>query len=163
MNCMKLLARHSFLVSGQHSEDCKAQIDSFFEKTTLVQYDKIFIDNDAIVNGGNEQFSERLKKGLDRNQAVLAKFIDELKTTGFEKRSDLPSLKQGYPSKVLHIIAHFLDGFISIDTAFYNLIDDSHWISAKTKEQLTSHPEKFWLIPLDCYSMTPREAALLHM
>ncbi len=160
---MKLLARHSFLVSGEHYEDCKAQIDSFFEKTTLVQYDKISIDNDAIVNGGNEQFSERLKKGLDRNQAVLAKFIDELKTTGFEKRSDLPSLKQGYPSKVLHIIAHFLDGFISIDTAFYNLIDDSHWISAKTKEQLTSHPEKFWLIPLDCYSMTLREAALLHM
>ena len=136
---MKLLGRHSFLVSGQHSEDCKAQIDSFFEKTTLVQYDKISIDNDAIVNGGNEQFSERLKKGLDRNQAVLAKFIDELKATGFEKRSDLPSLKQGYPSKVLHIIAHFLDGFISIDTAFYNLIDDSHWISEKTKEQLTSH------------------------
>ena len=163
MNCMKLLAHHSFLVSGQHYEDCKAQIDSFFEKTTLVQYDKISIDNDAIVNGGNEQFSERLKKSLDRNQAVLAKFIDELKTTGFVKRSDLPSLKQGYPSKVLHIIAHFLDGFISIDTAFYNLIDDSHWISAKTKEQLTSHPEKFWLIPLDCYSMTPREAALLHM
>jgi hypothetical protein len=160
---MKLLGRHSILVSGKHYEDCKAQIDSFFEKTTLVQYDKISIDNDAIVNGDNEHFSERLKKNLDRNTAVLAKFIDELKTTGFEKRSDLPSLKQGYPSKVLHIIAHFLDGFIGIDTVFYNLIDDSHWISAKTKEQLTSHPEKFWLVPLDCYSMTPREAALLHM
>jgi hypothetical protein len=160
---MKLLGRHSILVSGEHYEDCKAQIDSFFEKTTLVQYDKISIDNDAIVNGDSEHFSERLKKGLDRNTAVLAKFIDELKTTGFEKRSDLPSLKQGYPSKVLHIIAHFLDGFIGIDTVFYNLIDDSHWISAKTKEQLTNHPEKFWLVPLDCYSMTPREAALLHM
>ena len=163
MNCMKLLARHSILVSGEHYEDCKAQIDSFLEKTTLVQYDKISIDNEAVINGDNDHFPERLKSGLERNQAVLAKFIDELKTTGFEKRSDLPSLKQGYPSKVLHIIAHFLDGFIGIDTVFYNLIDDSHWLSSKTEEQLTRHPEKFWLVPLDCYSMTPREAALLHM
>lgn len=160
---MKLLAHHSILVSGEHYEDCKAQIDSFFEKTTLVQYDKISIDNNAIVNGDSEQFSERLEKSLDRNKAVLARFIDELKTTGFEKRSDLPSVKQGYPSKLLHIIAHFLDGFIGIDTVFYNLIDDSHWISSRTKEQLSKHPEKFWLVPLDCYSMTPREAALLHM
>lgn len=160
---MKILARHLILVSGEHYEDCRAQIDSFFEKTTLVQYDRISIDNDAVVNGGNEHFSARLKSGLDRNHAVLAKFIDELETIGFEKRSDLPSLKQGYPSKLLHIIAHFLDGFIGIDTAFYNLVDDSHWVSSKTGEQLTSQPEKFWLVPLDCYSMTPREAALLHM
>jgi len=160
---MKLLARHSILVSGKHYEDCRAQIDSFLENTTLVQYDKVSIDDDAVVNGDNDQFPERLKKGIERNQAVLAKFIDELETAGFEKRSDLPSLKQGYPSKLLHIIAHFLDGFIGIDTAFYNLIDDSHWIPSKTAEQLARHPEKFWLIPLDCYSMTPREAALLHM
>lgn len=160
---MKLLAHHLILVSGEHYEDCRAKIDSFFEKTTLVQYDKISIDNEAVVNGDNDRFPERLKNGLERNQAVLAKFIDELKATGFEKRSDLPSVKQGYPSKVLHIIAHFLDGFIGIDTVFYNLIDDSHWLSSKTEEQLTSHPEKFWLVPLDCYSMTPREAVLLHM
>ena len=134
---MKLLARHSILVSGEHYEDCKAQIDSYFEKTTLVQYDKISIDNNAIVNGESEHFSERLDKSLDRNKAVLAKFIDELKATGFEKRSDLLSLTQGYPSNVLHIIAHFLDGFIGIDTVFYNLIDDSHWITSKNKR--TTH------------------------
>ena len=82
---MKLLARHLILVKGQHYEDCRAQIDSFFEKTTLVQYDKISIDNEAVVNGDNDRFAERLKNGLEGNQAVLAKFIDELKTTGFER------------------------------------------------------------------------------
>ncbi len=160
---MKLLARHSILVSGEHYEDCSAQIHSFFEKTTLVQYDRISIDNAGVVNGNSDCFSEKLKNGLDQNQAVLKSLIEELGSTGFDKRSDLPELQQGYPSKVLHIIAHFLDGFIGIDTVFYNLIDDSHWIYPATEKLIGQNPEKFWLVPLDGYSMTPREAALLHM
>ncbi len=160
---MKLLARHSILVSGAHYTDCKAQIYGFFKKTTLVQYDKISIDSSGAVNGGNGCFAEKLQNSLEQNRIVLNKLVEELKTAGFEKSSDLPTLQQGYPSKVLHIIAHFLDGFIGIDSVFYNLVDDSHWVSPATQKQLADTPETFWLVPLDCYSMTPREAALLHM
>lgn len=160
---MKLLARHSILVSGEHYEDCKAQIYGFFKKTSLVQYDKIAIDSSGAVSGDNDCFAEKLESSLKQNRRVLTGLVEELKVAGFEKRSDLPDLQQGYPSKVLHIIAHFLDGFIGIDSAFYNLIDDSHWVSPSTRELLADKPETFWLVPLDCYSMTPREATLLHM
>lgn len=160
---MKLLARHTILVNAQHYKECKAQILGFFDKTSLVRYDKISIDNDAIVNGDSDIFQEALQNGIEQNRAVLDKLIEELKTTGFSNRSDLPHLEQGYPSKILHIIAHFLDGFIGIDTSFYNLIDDSHWVPSKTVDQLMEHPTTYWLVPLDCYSMTPREAVLLHM
>ena len=160
---MKLLARHTILVSGMNYQDCKAQILVFFEKTSLVQYDKLSIDDTSVVNGEDPRFPTQLQRGLEQNNAVLAKFIDELKATGFDKHSDLVNLKQGYPSKVLHIIAHFLDGFIGIDTVFYNLIDDSHWVSPEINKQIVSDPGQFWLVSLDCYSMTPREAALLHM
>lgn len=160
---MKLLARHTILVNAEHDKECKAQILGYFEKTSLVHYDKISIGSDAIVNGESAFFKEALENGIEQNKAVLDKFIEELKTTGFNNRSDLPDLEQGYPSKILHIIAHFLDGFIGIDTSFYNLVDDSHWVPRKTVEQLLEHPATFWLVPLDCYSMTPREAALLHM
>ncbi len=160
---MKLLARHSILVSGVNYSDCKAQIYGFFKKTSLVQYDRISIDSSAAVNGDNDCFAEKLQNSLEQNRIVLNKLIEELKTAGIETNSDLLNLPQGYPSKVLHIIAHFLDGFIGIDSAFYNLIDDSHWVSPATTEALAKNPETFWLVPLDCYSMTPREAALLHM
>jgi len=160
---MQLLARHSILVTGDRYEDCSAQIHSFFEKTSLVQYDRISIDDGGVINGDSSCFSEKLKNGMDQNETVLNSLIEELGSTGFDKRSDLPSLEQGYPSKVLHMIAHFLDGFIGIDTVFYNLIDDSHWITPATQKLIDEKPEKFWLVPLDGYSMTPREAALLHM
>ena len=160
---MKLLARHILLANSGSYEECKKQIVSFFEKTTLVQYDRISIDDDSVINGDHELFAAQLEDCLEQNRAVLDKFITELGTTGFSSVSDLPTLEQGYPSKVLHLIAHFLDGFIGIDTVFYNLIDDSHWVSTETRKLLDTDPGKFWLVPLDGYSMTPREAALLHM
>jgi len=160
---MKRLARHTILVSAASYQDCKAQIVGFFEKTSLVQYDKISIDDDSVFSGDDEHFFEQLKNVIDQNNGVLEKFIEELKATGFNNHTDLVHLRQGYPSKVLHIIAHFLDGFIGIDTVFYNLIEDSHWVSPETKKKIAEDPKQFWLVPLDCYSMTPREAALLHM
>ena len=160
---MKRLARHTILVSADSYQDCKSQILGFFEKTSLVQYDKISIDDDSVFSGDDEQFFEQLTTVIEQNNGVLAKFIEELKATGFNTHTDLVHLRQGYPSKVLHIIAHFLDGFIGIDSVFYNLIEDSHWVSPDTKKEIAEEPKRFWLVPLDCYSMTPREAALLHM
>ena len=160
---MKRLARHTLLAHGSTYEECKAQVLNFFEKTTLVQYDRVTIDEKNVLHGDHTRFPEQLDQCLQKNRAVLDKFITDLKSTGFSSFAELPNLEQGYPSKLLHIIAHFLDGFIGIDTVFYSLIDDSHWVSSQTREQMAADPGQYWLIPLDGYSMTPREAALLHM
>ena len=159
---MDLLARHMILSEGESSEACKIQVMNFFERTSLVRYDNIVI-RDVILSARDAKFSEELDRGLKRNQQTLHKFIDELGETGFESRADLVGLNQGYHSKILHIIAHFLDGFIGIDSVFYNLVDDSHWLSAETRDQIDQEPERFNLLYLECYSLTPREAALLHM
>jgi hypothetical protein len=65
--------------------------------------------------------------------------------TGIE---DLLALKPGYPSKVLHILTHMLDGFIGIDSAFYNLVEDSHWLSEPLRTTILRNPEGYWLVPL---------------
>lgn len=150
------------LTEGESPEACRIQVINFFERTSLVRYDNIVID-DVILSAKNPKFSEELDRGLRRNQQTLHKFIDELGETGFETRGDLVGLSQGYQSKILHIIAHFLDGFIGIDSVFYNLVDDSHWLTVDTREQIDQEPERFNLLYLQCYSLTPKEAALLHM
>ena len=159
---MELLARHMVLSEGESPETCRTQVINYFERTSLVHYDTIVIDED-ILCGSDPTFGQQLDLGLKRNRQTLDKFIEELGATGFEKRDDLMGLNQGYQSKILHIIAHFVDGFIGIDSVFYNLVDDSHWLSAATKKQIDREPERFNLLFLKCYSMTPKEASLLHM
>ena len=159
---MELLARHMVLSEGESPETCRTQVINYFERTSLVHYDTIVIDED-ILCGSDPKFGQQLDLGLKRNRQTLDKFIEELGATGFEKRDDLMGLNQGYQSKILHIIAHFVDGFIGIDSVFYNLVDDSHWLSAATKKQIDREPERFKLLFLKCYSMTPKEASLLHM
>ena len=160
---MKLLARHIVLASGGSSEDVRAQVLLFFKATSLVNYDKIIIPTGGIISATDAAFSETLDHGLSRNHAILNRFLDELSAAQPTPELDIGSLPQGYPSKIFHIIAHFLDGFIGIDSAFYNLVDDSHWLPDDTAALLASEPERFWLLSLECYSMSPREAALLHM
>jgi hypothetical protein len=150
------------LSEGKSPEACKTQVMNFFEQTTLVRYDNIVVD-EIILSATDPKFSEELDLGLKRNRQTLRKFIDELGETGFETRSDLMAVDQGYQSKILHIIAHFLDGFVGIDSVFYNLVEDSHWLSNDTKEQIDQEPDRFNLLFLKCYSLTPKEAALLHM
>lgn len=127
----------------------------------MVRYDNIVIDDELL--GNAPDFVDALASGLEKNRQTLHKFIEELGATGFSERSDLMELSQGYHSKILHIIAHFLDGFIGIDSVFYNLVEDSHWLSKETKDQIEQDPVRFNLLFLKCYSLTPREASLLHM
>ncbi|MBT8361868.1 MAG: hypothetical protein KJO32_13020 [Deltaproteobacteria bacterium] len=160
---MKRLARHVILTAGKTQEHCKTQVLHFFERTSLVSYDQVVIDEDLIISGSDNEFWKTLEQALMQNQEVLRTLVKELGETGFDKRAQLPQLEQGYPSKVLHIIAHFLDGFIGIDTIFYNLIDDSHWLPGNTSDKIKSVPERYWLFSVEGYSMTPREEVLLHM
>ena len=158
---MNLLAQHAVLAEGDSSETCKAQVLHFFEQTTLVRYDNIVI-TEPMLSGSDPDFTGELDSGLRKNRETLARFVKELESTGFVRRTDLLNVSQGYHSKVLHIIAHFLDGFIGIDSAFYNLVDDSHWLPDETRNKIRLNPDRFRLMFLKCYSLTPKEASLLH-
>ena len=160
---MELLARHLILAGAETRDECRTHILGFFDQTSLVRYDRIEVIDDSVLCGTDNDFQALLKNGVEKNRNTLAGFIKELGNTGFGSKDDLVSLEQGYPSKILHIIAHFLDGFIGIDTYFYNLVDDSHWVTNDTSRKIEENPGRFWLFSLDCYSITPREAALLHM
>ena len=158
---MELLASHAVLSEGDDEQSCTQQVLHYFETTSLVCYDKIVVDE--VLRAASEPgFNAALETEIERNRRTLERFVSELGTTGFETRTDLLSLDQGYHSKVLHIIAHFLDGFIGIDSAFYNLIDDSHWVPEETGRRIAETPDRFSLLFLKCYSLTPREASLLH-
>lgn len=157
------IAQHKILVTGDSFDSCSEQVRKFFNLTSLVIYDCIEVKPEQSFAGIDAGFPEALTGAVAENEKVVKALIGDLQKTGLHSVSDLRNLKQGYPSKVLHIIAHFLDGFVGIDSYFYNLPDDSHWISAETTKDLDHSPGKYWLIHIDCYSAAPEEAALLHM
>jgi len=44
-----------------------------------------------------------------------------------------------------------------------NLLDDSHWLPAATRQRIEEQPGHYWLLHLDCYSATPEEAGILRL
>lgn len=158
---MEPLSSHTVLVTAEDFARASKQVDDFFDNTMLVRYDKIAIRQSQSYSADNPEFSAELEKSLAANVARLDSFIDEFSKTGFQSIQDLNKVECGYPSKLLHIITHFLDGFIGIDTIFYNLIDDSHWLPDSTREAMKENPSHFWLIHLDGYSDTPEKVSLV--
>ena len=87
------------------------------------------------------------------NRKVLADLLEELKDSGVTEVQHLVSLPQGYASKTLHTIAHLLDGFIGIDSHFYNLVDDSHWLSDQQRRKMEAAPTSYWLLQVEAASL----------
>lgn len=158
---MKLISSHLVLVSALSIEKGCAQVQDFFLNSLLVRYDKIDIRTEKCHGGSDKGFKVALKNSIAVNKKTLCNFIEEFKKTGFQTVDDLTKVEHGYPSKMLHIITHFLDGFIGTDSAFYNLIEDNHWISEGTIKEIKANPENFWLIHLDCYSETPGKVGII--
>lgn len=160
---MERIAQHKLLVAGESFENCCYQVNKFFDLTSLVIYDCIEVINDLCLPASDQLFSQQLHEAEQKNRDSVELLMRELQQTGVKTIEDLQYLEHGYPSKMLHIISHFLDGFIGIDSHFYSLVEDSHWLSDPIKQQLKDEPKKFWLIHIDCYSATPEEAGLLRM
>ncbi len=158
---MQPLSSHTILVSAKNYKNACSQVQDFFDHTLLVRYDKITICRSKSYSGKNRKFTVELSQSIAANRKTLNRFIDEFAKTGFQQIEDFKEVECGYPSKLLHIITHFIDGFIGIDTTFYNLIDDSHWLPDHTRESIKKKPDHFWLIRLDGYSETPEKVALV--
>ncbi len=155
------IASHNVLVTAETFVNACAQVEEFFANTMLVRYDKIEIDTNRCYSAQDDQFGSVLHDNIKANRKTLRKFIAEFEKTGFSSVADLHLVECGYPSKLLHIITHFLDGFIGIDSTFYNLHEDSHWVSKITQQEIDESPSTYWLIHLRCYSDTPEKVSLV--
>ncbi len=157
---MKRLAQHKVLLSGDSFDHCCDQLHRFFDLTSLVIYDCIEARKELSFSGLDGAFFTQVTAAEDRNRTMVSELIAELEKNGIQHSEDLQHIAQGYLSKTLHILSHFLDGFIGIDSFFYNLLDDSHWLPAQTRITIDNNPSHYWLVHIDCYSASPKEAGL---
>lgn len=141
---MKQSFHHLFLSKGKNKEEAFRGVATFLERYQLLRYDRYLIDK--IIRASEESFFNELNRALEKNKKILENFISELQQEGFTTLSDLLTLPQGYLSKVFHLIAHLLDGFFGIDSYFFNLLEDSHWVSKPLLEEIKREADKFYLI-----------------
>lgn len=143
---MKLEAVHELLAIGPDFKSAKNQVQNFFDKTQLVRYDSVDILKEDSLSAADSEFWERIEQGVEGNRQIINELTEELKEVGTFSLSDAAKLPQGFQSKTFHTIAHLLDGFFGIDSCFYNLLDDSHWLSNSLKQEIIASPSEFWLI-----------------
>ncbi len=158
---MEQISRHKILVAGSSFANCCGQVQNFLDLTTLLNYDHIKISRKESLSGLDTDFLNSLQTAENKNRDTVRSLIAELKKNGIHKAEDLLQIEQGYLSKTFHVLGHFLDGFIGIDSYFYNLPDDSHWFTPQREEECKKAPETFWLIHVDCFSMSLKEAGLV--
>ncbi|MBU0480177.1 MAG: hypothetical protein KKG47_03630 [Proteobacteria bacterium] len=149
---MNLEATHTLLVGGENQGECKSRVIHFFQKNFLVRYDRIVIVEEKSCSAERSDFWVFAEEKMEANRRAVAALVSELQESGFQKISDLKTMGQGYESKILHVVTHLLDGFFGADTVFYNLEEDSHWLSDKLVRRIKEQPGKFWLLEVACSS-----------
>lgn len=139
---------HLFLATGNNRTQARGQAAHFMNTTQLVTYQSITIKDEEIVPATNKHFWTEIEEGIAANRAFCSTLLQELQETGLKEVEDLLTIQPGYPSKLLHILTHMLDGFIGTDSVFYNLIEDSHWLSETLRATIQQNPDNYWLVPL---------------
>ncbi|MEW6594962.1 MAG: hypothetical protein AB1413_08860 [Thermodesulfobacteriota bacterium] len=145
---MKLEISHEMLVVGPDFARSRDHALRFFARTPLVRYDLVAVDEAASCPASHPDFWPRVEEGMRQNQMVLHDLIGELKESGLRRFDDLCTLPKGYQSKLVHTVAHLVDGFFGIDTVFYNLADDSHTISPQLRQEIEANPGEYWLLKI---------------
>jgi len=150
---MILSIEHSILASGSDLATCEHHIRLFFEKSQLVQYDSIEIDHSHSMNATASQFEGLIKQGVDSNRQVISDLLSTLNREGCTNLQDILTIPQGFQSKLLHTMSHLLDGFFGIDSQFYDIDENSHWITDSRRKQITESPETCWLMRIKAQSV----------
>ena len=143
---MRLEVPHRILVMGPDLETSSAHALRFIAHTPLVQYDTVRVIAAESCSGQDSRFRPWLKQGIAENRQVLSKLLADLRAAGTKDFQDLLRMPQGFQSKIIHTVAHLLDGLFGIDSTFYSLPEDSHWLGANLRKQIETSPEDFWLI-----------------
>jgi len=146
---MRLEVFHTVLMIGPDAGACGDYIRRFFEKTPLVRYDTLNILENEIFPATEAEFWRRIADGVVENRKTVKDLLGELREAGTKNFDDLLALPQGFQSKIFHTIAHLLDGFIGIDSGFYNLVEDSHWVSDQLQLEMKENPGDYWLFRLE--------------
>ncbi|CAG37690.1 hypothetical protein [Desulfotalea psychrophila] len=160
---MKKIADHCILVQAESYSSACHQVRYYFKKTSLVLYDYLKISKERSMSAASEGFEQELNGRLKDNRQSILKLIKELETGGLTKTSELENLRQGHLSKTLHLLTHFLDGFISVDSAFYSLVDDCHNITYQTQERMKKTPEHYWIVSISGYAESLETGSLLSL
>lgn len=143
---------HKVLSSGPDFESCARKVLSFFQAYQLVRYSQINILKEDSLPASHPEFWNKIGKAVLENHLVLKQLIKELGDEGVTNLKDLEELPQGYKSTMLHTVTHFFDGFFGVDTYFYNLEEDSHWVSEELTEKMHAYPDHFWILALEAQS-----------
>ena len=139
---------HRILIKGPDFSDARKRVLNFFERYQLVRYSHIdILENDSF-DAGRSGFKDALNAAITENRKIVRSLVQELRDEGITAVEELGGMPQGYQSKMLHVLTHFLDGFFGIDTYFYNLEEDSHWVSNELLNTMEENPTKFWLLLL---------------
>ena len=137
---------HDILLAGSNFESCSKRVNHFFDRTMLIRYDEVLVLENELISGAENGFRARLQEDLAANHQVVGELLGNLKDEGFVTLEDIQDLEKGYLSKILHTIAHLQDGFIGIDSRFYNLEEDSHGISPDLQQQIAAAPDNYWIL-----------------
>jgi hypothetical protein len=154
---------HKILCSADSFTAAQKHVYGFFDKTMLLHYDCVKIIPELSLPVSDTCFWPEIASAIEQNKSVLTNYIEELKETGCLAVDDFTTLSHGYPSKVLHLLAHLLDGFIGIDSVFYNLLEDSHWFSDKLKNDILAAPGHYWLVHVEGHFNSESKASLIHL
>lgn len=159
---MTRISQHHVLLSGESFAHCSQQARKFFDLTSLVIYDCIEIRKENSLSGLDKAFWGQLERYQEKNRAIVKRLLSELTQSGIKTTEDILLIEQGYLSKTFHILSHFLDGFVGIDSYFYNLLDDSHWVPEHTRKAIEKKPGGYWLLHVEGFATTTEGASLLH-
>ncbi len=144
-----MLVYHEFLVEAPALIEASCKVVRFLDLYELVVYDRVEVVEQRCIRGDAPSFWSRLADGVHENRLILLDFLAQLGKTGLVSLDDLAFVSQGYESKLLHLIAHMVDGFFGVDSYFFNLMEDSHWVSPETAGMLHDRPWDFWLVGVD--------------
>ena len=134
------------LVAGEDFASCHHRVNRFFERTMLIRFDEVRIDENVSINAAEQVFWQRLEEGISANRKTVSELAANLQQEGYSSLEELQNLEKGYLTKILHTIVHLLDGFIGIDSRFYSLEEDSHTISSELRRQIAADPQQFWIL-----------------
>lgn len=151
---------HRILCHGDF-DSARRHTLNFFADTMLLHYDSLSVSEKGSYSAVGPEFWPLIEEGIEKNRELLMGYLNELREMGYNSTEALGRLTPGYPSKVLHIAAHILDGFIGLDSAFYSLPEDSHWLSENMRRIITASPGEFYLIEVSGSFLSQQDAALV--
>ena len=150
---------HTFLVRAETAALAGRHIKRYLDGNQLITYAEFFVNEAEILAGTDPAFADVLERGLAANRAFGQRMLDHLQAEGVRRVDQLLDLEQGYVTKILHTLTHLVDGFIGIDSVFYNLVEDSHRVSPGLTEAIRLTPAEYWLVPVRTGKL---EASVLH-